>query len=53
MPRKDRPLEGDVKILDVPEKFRIAAMIQFGYATVEPPAPSRKALKEIVSYEHF
>ncbi|MBX5328771.1 MAG: nitroreductase family protein [Candidatus Bathyarchaeota archaeon] len=40
-------------ILGVPEKFRIAAIVQLGYATVEPPAPSRKALDEFVSYEHF
>jgi nitroreductase len=53
MPRKDRHLEGDVKILDVPEKFRVTAMVQLGYAAVEPPVPLRKALDEIVSYEHF
>ena len=41
------------EILRVPKSFRIAAVIQLGYAAVEPPSPARKALNEIVSYEHF
>jgi len=41
------------EILRVPDGFRIAAMIQLGYAAVDPPLPSRKTLREIVSYEHF
>lgn len=41
------------KLLDVSENYRIAAIIQLGYAAAEPPAPSRKALEEIVSYQHF
>lgn len=40
-------------ILCVPEQYRIAAMIQLGYSTVVPPAPSRKMLDEIVSYQRF
>jgi nitroreductase len=41
------------EILRVPKSFRIAAMVQLGYAAVEPSSPARKALNEIVSYEHF
>ncbi len=41
------------KILDVPENYRIAALIQLGYPAAEPPKPSRKALKELISYQHF
>jgi nitroreductase len=41
------------EILRVPNGFRIAAMIQLGYAAVDPPLPSRKTLREIVSYEYF
>lgn len=41
------------EILGVPENHRIAALIQLGYSAAEPQKPSRKALKEIVSYQHF
>jgi nitroreductase len=41
------------EILWVPEQYRIATVIQLGYASVEPSSPSRKRLEEIVSYEHF
>jgi nitroreductase len=40
-------------ILRVPGQYRIAAMIQLGYSAVVPPAPSRKPLDEIVSYQHL
>lgn len=39
--------------LQVPEGYRIATMIQLGYSKAEPPLPSRKPLKEMVSYQHF
>jgi len=46
--------ENKVKvILRVPDNHRIVAMIQLGYVKVNPPAPSRKTLSEIVSYQHF
>jgi len=41
------------EMLRVPEMYRIAAIIQLGYSGAEPPAPSRKTLDEIVSYQHF
>jgi nitroreductase len=41
------------EILRVPEKYRIACMIQLGYSAAEPPAPLRKTLNEIVFYQHF
>jgi nitroreductase len=41
------------EILRVPNKYRIAAMIQLGFSSVEPRLPSRKTLKDIVSYQHF
>jgi nitroreductase len=40
-------------ILQVPGHHRIAAMIQLGYSQADPPLPTRKPLKEIVSYQHF
>jgi nitroreductase len=41
------------EILRVPQQYRIAAVVQLGYASTEPPSPSRKKLEEVVSYEHF
>ena len=41
------------EILHVPEKYRLAGMIQLGYSAVDSPAPSRKTLNEIVFYQHF
>lgn len=41
------------EMLGVPKKYRIAAVVQFGYSAGEPLAPSRKTLNEIVSYQHF
>jgi nicotinate-nucleotide--dimethylbenzimidazole phosphoribosyltransferase len=41
------------ELLGVPDGFRVAAMIQLGYAAVDPPTPSRKTLSEIVSHQHF
>ncbi len=41
------------QILEVPENYRIATLIQLGYSKEEPQKPSRKELKEIVSYQHF
>lgn len=41
------------ELLGVPEKYRVAAIIQLGYSAVNPPLPSRKLLKEIVSYQQF
>jgi nitroreductase len=40
-------------ILRVPEEYRLAAIIQLGYASAEPPSSSGRGLEEIVSYEHF
>jgi len=41
------------RILWVPENYRTACIIQAGHPSVEPPAPYRKKLEEIVSYQHF
>jgi nitroreductase len=41
------------ELLGVPDGFRVAAMIQLGYAAVGSPTPSRKTLSEIVSHQHF
>lgn len=41
------------KLLRVPRTYRIACMLQVGYARFEPPKPSRKELEEIISYQHF
>jgi nitroreductase len=40
-------------ILRVPEQYRLATIIQLGYASNEQSSPSRKRLEEIVSHEHF
>ena len=39
--------------LQIPQEYRIAAIIQLGYPSSYPPTPSRKGLEEIVSYQHF
>ena len=41
------------EILQVPEDYRIACLIQLGYGDTAPAPPSRKPLTEIVSYQHF
>jgi nitroreductase len=41
------------EILHVPEKYRVAGMIQLAYSAAEPPAPVRKTLNEMVFYQHF
>jgi len=41
------------EILHVPEKYRIAGMIQLGYSAAEPPVPLRKTLNGMVFYQHF
>lgn len=41
------------EIFHVPNRYRIAGMIQLGYSVAEPRAPLRKTLNEIVSYQHF
>ena len=40
-------------ILHAPANYRVACMIQLGYASVEPPPPLRKSLEEIVSHQYF
>jgi len=46
--------ERDVKrILWVPKNYRIACILQIGHPSAEPPAPYRKKLEEIVSYQRF
>jgi nitroreductase len=39
--------------LQIPEHFHIAAVIQLGYGSAQPPPPSRKRIEEIVLCEHF
>jgi len=41
------------RILHVPKKYGIAAIIQLGYAATHPPPPIRKPLKEIVHQQYF
>ena len=41
------------KILHSSKGDKIACMIQLGYTKIEPISPSRKQIREIVSYEHF
>lgn len=40
-------------ILKVPSDYRIATIIQLGYADGVVPVPQRKRLSEIVSHQHF
>jgi nitroreductase len=40
-------------ILEAPQKYRIATIIQLGYAESVLVVPKRKKLNEIVSYQHF
>lgn len=41
------------EILEVPKNYRIVTIIQLGCPLGKPQKPSRKELKEIVSYQHF
>jgi len=41
------------EILKVPERYRMAAIIQLGYSRIDPPSPSRKKLEDIVSHQYF
>jgi nitroreductase len=50
----NRREENELKeILDASRGDRIACLIQLGYKKIEPISPSRKEIKEIVSYEHL
>lgn len=50
----DSEEENELKrILKIPEPYRIATIIQLGYADTSPPPPSRKELDKIVSYDRF
>ena len=50
----NRREENELKrLLKVPATHRLAGVIQLGYSRVQPPQPSRRELKEIVSYERF
>lgn len=40
------------QVLHVSPTDKIACMIQLGYASAEPPLPSRKKLEDLVSYVH-
>ncbi len=40
-------------ILNIPDAYHLAALIQLGFAEADPTAPPRRQLEEIVSYEHF
>jgi nitroreductase len=39
--------------LQIPKEYQIAAMLQLGHGSAQPPPPKRKRIEEIVSYEHF
>ncbi len=41
------------RILNTSQRYKIACIVQLGYAKTEPIPPCRKQLSEIVSYEHF
>jgi len=39
--------------LQIPQQYHIAALLQLGYGSAQPPPPKRKGIEEIVSYQHF
>ena len=39
--------------LRIPAEYHIAALLQLGYGSAQPPPPKRKGMEEIVSYQHF
>lgn len=49
-PEEEKALK---QILNMPDVYHLAAIIQLGYPKAVPPTPPRKKLEEIVSYEHF
>jgi nitroreductase len=41
------------QILDIPDPFRVVAVMPLGYPRFQPQPKSRKSLNEIVSYDRF
>jgi nitroreductase len=41
------------KILNIPDEWRVIAMVAFGYPAEQPGTKSKKPLNEIVSYNKF
>jgi len=41
------------RILNIPEQYKVVALLLLGFAADLPGAKSRKSLKEIISYEKF
>jgi nitroreductase len=40
-------------VLQIPEQYHVAALLQLGYGNAQPPPPTRKGMEEIISYQHF
>ena len=41
------------RVLGIPEEMRVVSMIAMGYGDDDSPRKQKKALEEIVSYDHF
>lgn len=41
------------KILDIPEKYKVVALMPIGFPDDKPKSKSRKSLKDLVCYEKF
>jgi len=47
-------VEEDVKkLLDIPEKYRIIALLSMGYPAEQPKPKNKKAFEEIVHHDKF
>lgn len=46
--------EDDIKqLLKIPDKWKIIALVSFGYPAEQPHQRKKKAIEELVSYEHY
>lgn len=47
------PQEDVKKILEIPKKYKVVALISLGFAADEPRPKIRKSLEEIICYDNF
>ena len=42
--------DGITKLLDIPEDQELAALIAIGYPDIDPEAPKRKTVEDLLTY---
>ena len=41
------------RLLDIPEKYKVAALLPIGFPAESPEPACRKSLEQVICYEHF